>query len=269
MSSMAVSNILDEPRPPLRLWAIAAVTAVALHVGGAALAYVHLHPDDDFQSLGATGSAIDIELAAPNVEQTDLPPGPDADASVASPALAEQKAEVKPTDLPKEKPQETEDADRVVTQNETKNPTDDDPKVETVQTAASQESLAQEAHAQQPIEGAKEAKVATVTHTDGLANQKGKLMADWGRQISAIFERHKRYPKVSKLKEAKVKVSLALDRLGHVVQLGILESSGDALFDEEALAMIRRSEKEIPRPKFELTQDTVAYSLDVNFTSRK
>ena len=90
-----------------------------------------------------------------------------------------------------------------------------------------------------------------------------------GRQISAIFERHKRYPKVSKLREAKVKVSLVLDRLGKVVQLGILQSSGDSLFDEEALAMIRRSEKEIPRPKFELTQDTVSYSLDVNFKGGK
>jgi TonB family protein len=262
-------RILDAQRPPWLLWTAAAITAVSLHAGGAALALVHLQTDEDTQSLGSSGSAIDIELAAPNVERTDLPVGPDTDASVASPALAEQKAEIKPTDLPKDKPDETDNADRVVTQNDSKKPTDDNPKVETVQTAASQESVAQEATAQQPIEGAKEAKVATVTDTDGLANQRGKLMADWGRQISAIFERHKRYPKVSKLREAKVKVSLVLDRLGKVVQLGILESSGDSLFDEEALSMIRRSEKEIPRPKFELTQDTVSYSLDVNFKGGK
>ena len=265
----ATSRILDAQRPAWPLWTVAAVTAVSLHVGGAALAFVHLKPDLDSQSLGASGDAISIELTAPNVEQTDLPAGPDTDASVASPALAEQKAEVKPTDLPKDKPDETDDADRVVTQNESKKPTDSDPKVETVQTAASQESVAQEATAQKPIEGAKEAKVATVTDNDGLANQRGRLMAEWGAQISAIFERHKRYPKVSQLKEAKVKVSLVLDRLGHVVQLGILQSSGDSMFDEEALAMIRRSEKEIPRPKFELTQDTVSYSLDVNFKGGK
>jgi len=265
----ATRSILDAQRPPWLLWTIAAATAVSLHVGGGALAFVHLQPEEDAQSLGSSGSAIDIELAAPNVERSDLPVGPDADASVASPALAEQKAEVKPTDLPKDKPDDTNDADRVVTQNETNKPTDDNPKVETVQTAASQESVAQEATAQQPIEGAKEAKVATVTNNDGLANQRGRLMADWGRQISAIFERHKRYPKVSKLREAKVKVSLVLDRLGRVVQLGVLQSSGDSMFDEEALAMIRRSEKEIPRPKFELTQDTVSYSLDVNFKGGK
>jgi len=261
--------ILDARRPPWLLWTAAAIMAVSLHAGGAALALVHLQPDEDTQSLGSSGAAIDIELAAPQVERTDLPVGPDTDASVASPALAEQKAEVKPTDLPKEKPDDTDNADRVVTQNETKKPAEETPKVETVQTAASQESVAQEATAQQPIEGAKEAKVATVTDTDGLANQRGKLMADWGRQISAIFERHKRYPKVAKQREAKVKVSLVLDRLGKVVQLGILESSGDSMFDEEALAMIRRSENEIPRPKFQLTQDTVSYSLDVNFKGGK
>ena len=88
-------------------------------------------------------------MSSPHTETTDLPPGPDADASVASPALAEQKAEIKPTDLPKDMPTETDDPDRVVTQNESKKPPEDEPKIETVQTAASQESVAQEATARQ------------------------------------------------------------------------------------------------------------------------
>ena len=37
---------------------------------------------------------------------TDLPPGPDAEASMASPAVTEQKAVVEPTDLPKAVPTE-------------------------------------------------------------------------------------------------------------------------------------------------------------------
>ena len=61
----------------------------------------------------------------------------------------------------------------------------------------------------------------------------------WARQISAYFELHKRYPKVSKVKEAKVKVALVLNRLGHVVSLAIAESSGDAAYDEAAMSMIR------------------------------
>ena len=56
---------------------------------------------------------------------------------MASPQLAEQKAEVKETELPKEKPNEDEDPDRIVTENEIKKPKEDDPKIAAVQTQAS------------------------------------------------------------------------------------------------------------------------------------
>ncbi len=261
-----MSNAPDEPRPPLRLWIIAAVAAVTLHVGCAALAFAHLH-DDDGDSLGANVTEIGVELVSPNAEATDLPPGPDTDASVASPALAEQKAEIKPTELPKETPQETDDPDRVVTQNDAKKPTEDDPKIEKVQTAASQESVAQEASARQPLENAREA-TATTAPNLGIGKDKQMMSAKWARQISAYFELHKRYPKVSKIKEARVKVALVLNRLGHVISLEVAESSGDAAFDEEALAMIRRSDP-VPRPPASLTDDSFSYSLDVNFKGGK
>ena len=99
-------NGLDEQKPSRRLWIFAAVTAVALHVGGAALAIVHLQTDDGDDSLGAQGIEIGLDLASPRTEVVDLPPGPDSDASAASPALAEQKAVEKETDLPKETPTE-------------------------------------------------------------------------------------------------------------------------------------------------------------------
>jgi protein TonB len=261
-----INAIIEEPRPPLRLWTIAAITAVALHVGGAALAFAHLHSDEG-DSLGANVADIGVELVSPSAEATDLPPGPDSDASVASPALAEQKAEIKPTELPKDKPTETDDPDRVVTQNDTKKPTEDDPKVETVQTAASQESVAQEATARQPLENAREANAAAAPNI-GIGKDKQMLSANWGRQISAYFELHKRYPKVSRVKAAKVKVALVLNRLGHVVQLSVAQSSGDPAYDEAAMDMIRRSDP-VPRPPAALTDDTFSYSLDVNFKAGK
>ena len=48
-------------------------------------------------------------MTSPHLEPTDLPPGPDTEASVASPAIAEQKAELKDSELPKDTPTETED----------------------------------------------------------------------------------------------------------------------------------------------------------------
>jgi len=262
-----MSELVHEQRPPWRLWTIAAVAAVALHAGGAALAVAHLQPDDDAEGLAASVSVIDVDLMSPAVEETELPPGPDADASVASPALAEQKAEVKPTDLPKDTPKESEEPDRVVTQNEQKKPTDDEPKLETVQTAASQESVAQEASAQQRIDGARVANVAAAPNL-GIGKDKQMLSAKWAKQLSAYFELHKRYPKTDNVKAAKVTVNIVLNRLGHILSVAVAESSGDPLYDEAAMDMVRRSDP-VPRPPAGLTDDTFERNLPVDFKGRK
>ena len=261
-----MTKLTHEQRPPWRLWTIAAVAAVSLHVAGAALALTHVS-NEESDGLGANVADIGVELALPAAEDTELPPGPDADASVASPEIAEQKAEVTPTDLPPEKPKESEEPDRVVTQNEPKKPTEDDPKIETVQTAASQESVAQEASARQRLDNAREASAAAAPNL-GIGKDNQQLTAKWGRMISAYFELHKRYPKVEKTKAAKVKVSLVLNRLGHVVSLAIAETSGDPLFDEAALDMICRSDP-VPRPPTGLTDDTFSYNLNVDFKDKK
>src|SRR3954468_5148394 len=109
-----------EPKPSRKLWVLAGLAALALHIGGAALAIAHLRTDDPDDDLGSPAIEIGLEMMAPRQEVTDLPPGPDTDASVASPALAEQQAVVEDTALPKAVPSETEDPDRIVTANEPK-----------------------------------------------------------------------------------------------------------------------------------------------------
>ena len=44
---------LDEQKPSRRLWIFAAVIALALHVGGAALAIAHLQTEEADDALGA------------------------------------------------------------------------------------------------------------------------------------------------------------------------------------------------------------------------
>jgi periplasmic protein TonB len=262
-----MSELTLEQGPSRRLWLFAAAGALALHIGCAALAIAHMPSDDGGGSLGANAIEVGLEMSSPQAEDSDLPPGPDADASMASPAIAEQKAEIKPTDVPKDTPTETDDPDRVVTQNEAKKPTEDDPKIETVQTAASQESVAQEATAQQKLEAAHES-VATTAPNIGIGKDQQKLTAEWARQISAYFELHKRYPKVQKNKPAMVKVNLVLNRQGHVVSVDVAESSGDAMYDDAAISMIRRSDP-VPRPPAKLTDDQFSYSLEVKFKGEK
>src|SRR6266705_3513357 len=156
-----MSDLDLEQKPSRRLWILAALVALALHLGGAALAIAHLQTDDGDDGLAANGVEIAFEMASPKVTDDNLPPGPDTDASLASPQLAEQKAEVRETELPKDTPNEAENPDRIVTQNESKKPKEDDPKIAAVQTQASTESIAQEATSRRTLdENAPEAQTA-------------------------------------------------------------------------------------------------------------
>jgi TonB family protein len=256
-----------ERKPSRRLWVMAAAGALALHLGCGALAFAHLKGDDAGDDLGAQGIEIGLEMTSARAEASDLPVGPDTDASVASPAVAEQEAVVKETDLPKEMPKESDDPDRIVTTTDSKKPVEDDPKLAAVQTSASEESAAQEATARQVIEDTKQSDTPTVVH-QGIGKDVQRLTAEWGRQLSAYFKIHQVYPEVQKTRSAKVKVSILLNRLGKVLNVAVLESSGDRLYDEAALAMIRRSDP-VPKPPSKLTDEQFNYALDVNFDKSK
>jgi TonB family protein len=262
-----MSDLDGQSNPPRRLWIFAAVTALALHLGGAALAIAHLPSDDGDDGLGANGAEYAVEMASPTAPDYDLPPGPDTEAAQESPQLAEQKAEVKETELPKDQVHEAEDPDRIVTRNDSKKPKEDEPKVATVETQAADESHAQLETARQTLdENAREADKAKAPSV-GMGKDKLKLTADWGRKISAYFKLHQRYPK-DRNKAATVKVSLVLNRRGNVVTANVAQSSGDAVFDDAAIAMIKRSDP-VPTPPAALTDDTFSFSLDVNFTKPK
>jgi TonB family protein len=242
---------LDEQKAPVRLWVFGAVGALLLHVGGAALAITHLQTDEPQNSIGETGIEVGYEQAAAQREQTDLPPGPDADASQASPQLAEQKAEVKESDLPQDKPTEPEEADRQVTPNESKKPKEDDPKIAAVQTQASTESVASEA-----------------TATPASIEKARRERANWQTELFQHLDRHKRYPKERQQKTAEIAVRFTLDRMGRVLSVAIEKSSGDTAFDEAALAMVRRSDP-VPAPPPLIADEGLSFTLPVIFRVKK
>src|SRR6201989_3041033 len=113
-------------RSSRRLWFCAALIALGLHIGGAAWALTDLKGDDDDGGLGAAGAeVIDIDMASPKLEDDDLPQGEDHVAQTASAATPEQKAEPDQTDLPKDVPTQTDEADRAVTTSDVKKPTEE------------------------------------------------------------------------------------------------------------------------------------------------
>jgi periplasmic protein TonB len=252
-----------EQKPSRRLWILAAVGALALHIGGAALAIAHLRTDDVDEPLGAPAIEIGLEMMSPHLEPTDLPPGPDADASVASPALAEQKAEVKETELPKDVPTETEDPDRAVTPDDQKKPKEDDAKLAAVQTSASTESVAAEATATPSSEAIQQGP-SSVAPAQGTGESARRMRATWQKELIAHLDKHKRYPASRSQKSAEIVVSFALDRMGHVLSTSIVKGSGDAAFDEAALAMVRKSDP-VPQPPPIVADEGLSFTLPVIF----
>jgi periplasmic protein TonB len=258
-----MSDLDSEQKPSRRLWIWAGIGALALHLGCGALALAHLRPDDLDDSLGAPAIEIGLEMMAPHVEATDLPPGPDTDASVASPAIAEQKAELKETELPKDVPTETEDPDRMVSPNDSNKPKEDDTKVATVQTQASTESIAAEATATPSTEAIPEGP-RSVAPAQGTGETARRVRATWQKELIAHLDKHKRYPAERVQKTAEIVVSFALDRMGHVLSTSIVKGSGDTAFDEAALAMVRRSDP-VPQPPPLVADEGLNFTLPVIF----
>jgi TonB family protein len=254
---------LDEQKTSRRLWIFAGVCALALHLGGAALAISHLQAEEADDALGAQAIEIGLEMAAVHREVTDLPPGPDTDASTASPQLAEQKAEVKETDLPQDKPTETEEADRVVTETESKKPKEDEPKIAAVQTAASTESVAAEATATPSSEAIPEGP-RSIAPAIGTGETARRVRATWQKELVSHLDKHKKYPSERSQKAAEIYVRFTLDRLGHVLSTSIEKGSGDTAFDEAALAMVRRSDP-VPAPPPLIADEGLSFTVPVIF----
>lgn len=255
----------DESRPSRKLWMLAAVAALALHVGGAALALAHLRTDDDGDGLGANGAEFAVEMTSPKAPETDLPPGPDSEAMQEQQALPEQKAETKETELPKDQSQEVEDPDRVVTENNSKKPTEDDPKIKAVETPAAEASPRSVEMARQTLdEDAREAEKAQAPVV-GIGKDILKLTADWNKKISGHLKLHKINPEGRENSNQKVKVSFSLNRRGNVLSVEVVESSGDAAYDAAAILMVRKSDP-FEAPPAGLTEDHFDRVVEIQFT---
>ena len=258
-----MSDRETEPKPSRRLWVLAAAAALALHLGCGALAIAHLRESESENDIGANAIEVGLEFAAVHREVTDLPAGPDTDASVASPALAEQQAEVKETELPKDIPTEPEEADRVVTPNETNKPKEEDAKIAAVQTQASTESVASEATATPSSEAIPEGP-RSVAPALGSGETARRARVTWQKELVAHLDKHKRYPKERAQKSAEIMVSFALDRMGRVLSASIVKGSGDTAFDEAALAMLKRSDP-VPQPPPMVADEGLSFTLPVIF----
>lgn len=244
------------------VWILAALGAVAIHVGGVALALGSIQTDND-EDLGAPAIEIGVELLSPHLDPNDLPVGPDTEASAPSPAVVEQKAIVEQTELPKAIPNETDDPDRVVSPADAKKPKDDDPKVAAIQADPSEQSVATEATAVPSVDSAPESP-RSVAPSQGTGESPLRVRVTWEKELVAHFDKYKRYPSDRVMQSAEVVVSFVLDRIGHVLSSRIVKGSGDASFDDAALAMLQRSDP-VPPPPPLVADEGLTFTLPVIF----
>ncbi len=248
------------------VWIVSAFGAVAIHAACIALAFGAMRPDDT-QDLGAPAIEIGVELVSPRLEPTDLPVGPDTDASAAAPEVIEQKTVVEKTDLPKATPTETDDPDRVVSPDDTKPLKDIDPKKASVQAEPSQASIAVEATATPTVENARQSP-RSVAPSQGTGQSAVRERVTWEKELAAHFNKYKRYPDDRSDRNAQVVVSFVLDRLGHVLSSRIVTGSGDSAFDAAALAMLQRASP-VPPPPPLVADDGLTFSLPVIFHAKE
>ena len=249
-----------------RLWMIAAACAIALHAGCVALALGRSSAASD-DALGAPAIEVGLELLATRNEPTDLPPGPDSEATVASAPAVEQKVEREETDLPREQPTETEDADRAVALKEVKTPDETDPKPQPVEAFASVQSAAAEARAMPGVETAAISTRSTAP-AQGVGRSNELARVTWQKRLIAHLDKHKRYPSDRSMKDAEIVVVIELDRMGRVLSANIITGSGDASFDDAALAMMRRADP-VPAPPPFVADEGLRFNLPVVFRMPK
>jgi protein TonB len=254
---------LDPPKHSSRaLWIAAALGAVAIHAGGIVLALASM-PQDDPADVGARAIEISIELAAPHLEQSERPVGPDSEAAAPSPAQIEAKAVVEHTDLPKAIPTETDDPDRVIAPTDTPKPKEDEPKITTVETVSSIAAAASEETATPSLEKAPEAP-RSVAPAAGNGESTQRARVTWQKELAAHLDKYKRYPADRDPRSIEVVVSFVLDRSGHVISTRVLKGSGDSSFDAAALAMLQRADP-VPAPPPLVADEGLTFTLPVVF----
>jgi len=258
---MAVA-IAHEPQPSRRLWLLAAVAALVLHLGCLLIVFADLEEESDV-AFGAPALAIDVDLAAPNQQPTDLPAGPDSDATAASPQMVQQQEVLKQSDLPKDAPRETDDPSRLVAFDNSRRPVDDDPNVKPVQTVPSAESVATEATATPSSENVPVDK-RSMAPALGIGDSLRKERMNWQKELSLQFKKHLRYPPTRTARRMEVLVTFEIDRLGRLLSSQVAKSSGDASFDGAALAMLKRAAP-LPPPPPAVADEGLSFTIPVEF----
>lgn len=249
MIDWSADDIVD-----LRRWLLSGAAVVIAYTGVTA-AVLTWHKSELIEAAEPSG-AIVVDLApmtaSPTDTPTDLAPGPEQVMSEAQPTPKPE--EKQPDEIPDVPPAPNPDAAVAP-------PTKTETEVTPQQQAAAPTTTAPPAVSDQ------KATVATAP-TQGRPDAKNSAaVITWQTQILALIERNKRYPEAarSRREQGTARVAFTLDRKGLVVSAHLIQSSGAAALDDEALALLKRAEP-FPVPPTILPGESVVVRVPIRFT---
>ncbi|MBY6241942.1 TonB family protein [Methylosinus sp. Sm6] len=259
---MSVAALWGASGGDRRVWSVAGVAALALHVTaiGAALFVAAAEPEDDAD--GAPAIEISLAPAAPHVEDSpDAPPGPPAEeAAAAAPAVAS--SQTKDSDDPKIARTEAEDADYTHAEKHEK-PVEEPTKHEATP-VVSAESAASVAAAPPKLDAMQEAPRAAAPALGATDKAIRAAKLDWTKRVSAHVRANLQYPRGAPKLDVVVQIDFTLDRLGHLVEAHVGKSSGVAVFDAAALATLKRADP-LPPPPPATADERLSFTIPVKF----
>lgn len=104
---------------------------------------------------------------------------------------------------------------------------------------------------------------AAAAPSQGASSAPSVSPASWRGTLLAHLNRYKRFP--GGANPGTVQVAFSIDRSGRVLSTRLVSGSGDAVLDEEAVAMLRRASP-VPAPPAGLGGSTIMLAVPVKFS---
>lgn len=278
-----------------RRWIFVGITSsLTLHVV-IAIAYFWTPNHNYLPPPAAAPIAVSIvaPLSAPNKKANDLPQAPDQQATVArvptpvKPPEKEQKiADEKPKLIAakSEKPSQFKAIDKPEPKKVTTEPI---PKPEPIpnkqktrvvkskplpnkpaeETPDIVQSVSKQATSMPTIDVSKQSRQLSALQAGQLSEQEKIARLNWQQIVHAHLEREKRYPRKAKRmrKQGSPIITFTLDRKGNLLAVSLVESSGTASLDNEALDLAYRAQP-LPVPPKTIQDYELTLKLPINFS---
>ncbi|NEU99579.1 energy transducer TonB family protein [Bradyrhizobium uaiense] len=272
MNAYALHDVGGDIR--LRRWGLSAAAILAAHAALLALGMTWVSAPP--QGVAVPAVLVDLTpiTSAPEISETELPPGPamqEADAAPPEPAAAQAvREEIAPTPL-QEKPEVTAppeqkqvtppkpEPEKLVPEHK---PEPIKPKV--IRRDAKKPSDATPApRTSAPSRAERQAPVASAISAGAAAS----AIAAYNLRVRSHLLRFHSYPAGGNGQRGVVRLVFTLGRSGQVLSSHLGGSSGNPAFDARALAMVRQAQ---PFPAFpeEVTQGSMGFSVPVAFVPR-